>query len=86
MPDWDGALGRPHRPIAMAKETKPVKVHPQIRVMRADLKDMIRDEIYGAGLKEVGEINLKGKNVICIPIQDVKKIAKKIAMRATIGH
>jgi len=70
----------------MAKEKKPTKVHTQVRVMRADLKDMIRDEIYGAGLKEVGEINLKGKNVICIPIADVKKIAKRIAMRATIGH
>ena len=62
------------------------KDRAQVRVMRADLKDMIRDELYGAGMKEAGEISIKGKNVICIPVAEVKKIAKRIAMRATVGH
>lgn len=65
---------------------KPDKPKPQIRVMRADLKDMIRDELYGAAMATSGEMAVKGKNVLCIEMSEVKKIAKRIAKRATIGH
>ncbi len=69
-----------------AKEPKKIKVKTQLRIMKPDLLDMIRDELYGAGLQEHGEIALGRKNVICIPVTEVKKIAKRIAKRATIGH
>jgi len=68
------------------KKPKSHKDPAQIRIMRADMKDMIRDELYGAGLKEHGDIALGGKNVICIPVSEVKKIAKRIAKRAMVGH
>jgi hypothetical protein len=35
------------------------RAHPQIRVMKADLKDMIRDELYGADAKEVSELHMR---------------------------
>jgi len=56
----------------------------QIRIMRADMKDMIRDELYGAGLQV--DIAIDGKRVICIPVSEVKNIAKRIAKRALVGH
>jgi len=46
---------------------------------------MIRDELYGAGL-QVGDIALGGQKVICIPVSEVKNIAKRIAKRALVGH
>jgi hypothetical protein len=61
--------------------------------MKADLKDMIRDELYGADAKEVSELHMRdgrlcvnGKWVICIAIENIREIAKRIAKRATIGH
>jgi hypothetical protein len=69
-----------------SEKSKKVKVKTQIRIMRPDLLDLIRDTIYGAGLKEAGELSIGGKNVICIPVEDVKEIAKRIAKRAIIGH
>ena len=63
----------------MTKKDKPVKVDSQIRVMKRDLKDMIRDELYGAGVSFEDEF-------VCIPKKKVAEIAKHIAKRATIGH
>lgn len=59
----------------------PKKIDPQIRIQRRDLKDLIRDEIYGADVKG----NTLGAYVI-VPKEKVKAIAKKIANRAIVGH
>jgi hypothetical protein len=60
----------------MDKEKKPTKPKPQVRVMKADLKDMIRDELYA----------YKTVEFVMIPKSEVKELAKRIAKRATIGH
>jgi len=65
------------------KEEKLTKPKAQIRVMKADLKDLIRDEIYGAASALVCPPNGK---VLVIPHEAVKRIAKRIANRAVIGH
>ena len=68
---------------------KKVKVKTQIRIMKPDLKDMIRDELYGAGMKECTKI-ISGDDcvvkVVCIPVSEIKKIAKRIASRSIKGH
>jgi len=72
----------------MAKD-KP-KRKAEVRVPFGDLEDIIRDQIYGGAVKIDGEpltISMVGNStVICIPIEDVKKIAAKIAKHAWIGH
>jgi hypothetical protein len=50
-----------------------------LKIQSRDLQDLIRDEIYGAAEGE-------GVSVICIPMEKVKKIARKIAARVFIGH
>jgi len=62
----------------MPKDKRPIKVHPQVRIMKADLQDMIRDELYA--YQKEHEI------WVVIPIHDVKKLAKRIAMRSMVGH
>jgi hypothetical protein len=71
----------------MPKEKKPTKVHTQIRIMKTDLKDLIRDEIYGAALADwPTEMTYGGKRILCIPMEEVAGLAKRIAKRAVIGH
>lgn len=62
----------------MAKDKKPVKVHPQIRVMKGDLQDLIRHELYA--------FKMKDEPWIIMPMDRVKKLAKHIAARAMVGH
>lgn len=62
----------------MPKDKKPTKAHPQVRVMKADLMDMIRDELYSYKLKD--------DPWIIMPADHVKKLAKRIAMRSMVGH
>jgi len=64
----------------MAK--KKVKVKSQIRVMKPDLQDLIRDEIYGAGSDHQPDF----AEYVLIPKKRVAKLAKRIARRAIIGH
>jgi hypothetical protein len=56
---------------------------PVVKIVRDDLEDLIRDEIYGGGITahDVG-----GEKVICIKYANVGKLATNIARRATIGH
>lgn len=56
---------------------------PAIKRKRANVRDIVRDCIYGAGLKV--DISVNGKKVICIPVSDVTKVAKRIVRRASIG-
>jgi hypothetical protein len=63
----------------MAKD-KPEKIDPEIRVKRRNLKDVIRDEIYGGGAFDPNE-----SGYIRIRVKDVAGIAKRIAKRAMIG-
>jgi hypothetical protein len=64
---------------------KPEKIDPEIRVKRRNLKDLIRDEIYGAYAEEARSMSFGDEPVICIRTKDVAKIAKRIAKRAMIG-
>ena len=59
--------------------TKKEKVKSQIRIMKPDLKDMIRDEIYAYALDSYPDL-------VVIPAKDVAKLAKRIAHRSLIGH
>lgn len=62
------------------------KPSPEIHVRSRNLKDLIRDEIYGAALKKVEGVQAaKGTNIICLEMAEVDKIAKRIAKRAMIG-
>jgi hypothetical protein len=61
-------------------QAKLKKVDPEIRVKRRNLKDLIRDEIYGAN-----DLEQEKKGYLVIPIESVKEIAKRIAKRALIG-
>jgi len=67
---------------------KKVKVKTQIRIMKPDLKDMIRDELYGSGIKSCTNIIIDDNlvKVVCIPMSEIKKIAKRIAGRSIRGH
>lgn len=56
-------------------KTKPF--NPLVKIARADLKDMIRDELYGWQ---------KNKNKVVMPVKKVGALAKRIARRAIIGH
>jgi len=49
-----------------------------------NLKDIIRDELYGADIQGQS-IAIDGRQVLCIPIDEVKNLAKKIVKRADIG-
>jgi hypothetical protein len=62
---------------------KSEKIDPEIRVKRRNLKDLIRDEIYGAGVKSEG-VAYPGSKLV-IPTSEVAGIAKRIAKRALIG-
>lgn len=79
MPDRDGAQCGSHRQVTKTPEEK--SAHRR----RINIKDIIRDEIYGAAMKPGGEESIGGKDVICIPAEDVKKIAKRIVRRTSIG-
>lgn len=52
----------------------------EVKISKKDLADLIRDEIYGATIWP------ECKKIIFLHSGDVKKIAKKIAMRTIIGH
>jgi len=54
----------------------------EVKISKKDLADLIRDEIYGANVRE----GVFLEDFVVIPIAQVKKIAKKIAMRTIIGH
>ena len=68
------------------KAKKARKSNADVVVGWQTLTDFIRDEIYGAGMKEAGEISIKGKNVICIPAEDVEEMSNRIAKRCWVGH
>jgi len=59
--------------------TKKDKVQCQIRIMKPDLKDMVRDEIYAYTLDSCPEL-------VVIPVKEVAKLAKRIASRSIKGH
>jgi hypothetical protein len=61
------------------------KVKPQIRINRADLKDLVRDELYGA-VREKYHSAKDGKLLLVIPSSEVKELAKRVAARAMVGH
>ncbi len=52
-----------------------------IKTRRRNVKDIIRDEIHGAGSKKQPEF----AEYILIPKKDVKKIAERIIKRTSIG-
>ena len=53
---------------------------PTIKIRRADMKDMIRDELYAY------QVKWSGARLIVIPLEGVKALVENIAKRATIGH
>jgi len=57
------------------------KVDSQVRIQLADLKDLIRDEIYGASIEIGADCSL-----IAIAKKDIKKLVRRIANRAIVGH
>jgi hypothetical protein len=59
------------------------KVDSQVRIQRADLKDLIRDEVYGAAIANPANA---ASSLLILRKEDVKKLAKRIANRAIIGH
>jgi len=50
---------------------------------RRNIEDIIRDEIYGAGI--YGSGSLVDGDMLVIPIKEIKKIAKRIVRRTSIG-
>ena len=58
---------------------KKIKAKTQIRIMKPDLKDMIRDEIYAYTLDSYPDL-------VVIPAKDVAKLAKRISRRSIRGH
>lgn len=63
------------------KILKPKRLKKEVRVLSPDLKDLIRDEIYGMCRR----ITAEGTESL-IDLRDVKKVAAKIAKRAIRGH
>ena len=57
----------------------------RIKIGRDDAKDLIRDELLGYACQGHEKCAF-GKDYVVIPIEDVHKLAKRIAKRATIGH
>ena len=68
--------------MTKTKEPKPRKV---VKIANVDLKDLIRDSLYAYACQG-HEKCVFGANYLLIPIKDVRKIAKRIAQHAIVGH